>query len=398
MTRWRKIALPPVYLFYKKALEMTLHTKFQNLRTQLSDSLIGRDDEIDVVLLGLIAQEHVCLQGQWGLAKSMLLRSVCKAISGARFFEYILNKDTASDDVFGHIDMEVMANQRKWQPNLTYSALNSELVFGDEFFRGSSYIQNAFLGAMNERTVFYSNQVYKVPLRILVAGSNAWPVGEGFNECGAIFDRFLLRVAMKPVVNNLWADLLTKNLPAVPQSLTLQEVDQACSEAQSLPVSPEALEAHLEILRELFANGIRVGDRRIRKSVSVAKAASWMDGATEVKPIHLEPLKHVLWEDPTEQPEKAAGIVLKIANPVGSEIQTVLGEVSQILDNVGTELPKQMAAIKKLDEQAKKLSLLTNSGNGRAKKALQYVRHQRQLLYIKGAGIPENMAAGITGS
>lgn len=377
---------------------MTLNDKFQILRTQLQNSLVGRDTEVDAILIGLVAQEHLILQGTWGLAKSLLLRSLCNSIAYARPFEYCLNKDTDAADVFGHIDMEVMANERKWRPNTTYSALNAHFVLADEFFRGSSYIQNAFLGGMNERTVFYCNSVHRIPLRMLVAGSNTWPVGEGFNECGAIFDRFILRVPMKPVLQIDWPDLMDKELPPVQQVLTLQEVDQSFEEAKKLPLSKETKHARLEILEELHHNGIIFGDRRIRKSMLIARAAAWLDGSLEVLPIHLEPLKWVLWEDPIEHSKEAAGIILKIANPVGSEIQTILTEVAQILDGKVKDTAANMANIKKLEEQEKKAASLTSSGNGRAKKALQYIQQQRIKLFAKQMGISDEKAALIAGA
>jgi hypothetical protein len=106
----------------------------------------------------------------------------------------------------------------------------------------------------------------------------------------------------------------------------------------------------------------------------VAKAAAWLDGADAVLPCHLEPLAHVLWDEPSEQPAKCAEVVGRIANPVGAEVNRILADADGVLATLtGTEFtPETAAGIKKLDECLKRLAGL--NGNGRAVKAREYLK------------------------
>lgn len=234
------------------------------------------------------------------------------------------------------------------------------------------------------------------PLRLMVAASNEWPIGEGYETVGAAFDRFLIRKVVRPVSPANRDRLLFDVLPAVASCLTLQDVDDAAREAKAIPVGDAAREALRAILDELSANGIRPGDRRIRKAVNVAQAAAWLDGVSphavcnEVQPIHLEPMQYVLWDDPQEQPQKASEIVCKIANPVGAEINGILAEADEVLTGINPKnlsAPETFAGLKKLEDCQKRLTSLP--GNGRAQKARDYIKARLTGIRKQMLGISE---------
>src|SRR5206468_5342845 len=122
----------------------------------------------------------------------------------------------------------------------------------------------------------------------------------------AVFDRFLLRKAVRPIASAagrhrlLWAADPT---PRLTTSITPAELDFAHSEATALVWSAEAREAFEAVLRELSKEGIRPGDRRQFKAVGVCKAFAYLSGAERVEPEHLEVAAHCLWDAPEEQPQ-----------------------------------------------------------------------------------------------
>jgi MoxR-like ATPase len=71
--------------------------KFLTTRRELSAALIERDDEVDVVLTALVAQEHVLLVGPPGCAKSLLLDSLMRWMSGRRF-SVLLDRFTCPEE------------------------------------------------------------------------------------------------------------------------------------------------------------------------------------------------------------------------------------------------------------------------------------------------------------
>ena len=117
--------------------------------------------------------------------------------------------------------------------------------------------------------------------------------------------------------------------------------------------------------------GIVPGDRRLRKSVGIAQAFAWLNGATEVEPDHLEVLGHVLWDDPQEQPRKLAEIVGAIANPTGMKINGLLMEAEQVIAEANlSNLAESAAVTKKLQDILKQFKGISGTRADAAKEYL----------------------------
>jgi MoxR-like ATPase len=367
-------------------LTPAVQEKFLATRRELSTALIERDEDIDVVLTALICQEHPLLVGPPGTAKSLLLDSIM-AWMGGRKFTVLFTKFTTPEEVFGPISV-VGLKEDKYRRVTTGKLPEADGAFGDELFKASSAILNTLLRILNER-VFDNGEgaLMPVPLKIFVGASNEWPSQEGGKELGAMFDRLLFRKTVRPIrtvagqKRLLWE---RNHTPKLSTSITPAEINQAHADAKSLAWSDEAKEAYETVLRELAKEGIQPGDRRKKKSVETAQAFAFLAGAEQVAPEHLEIVSHTLWDDPVEQPEKVAGIVARIANPVGMKVNSYLLEVEQILAETDvTQLKQMVTAASKLQEIHKQLIGL--NGDARVTKAKTYV--EEQIKRIKLAGI-----------
>ncbi len=356
-----------------------LQQKFLTTRHELSSSLIERDEEIDVVLTALIAQEHPLLVGRPGTAKSLLLDSLMEWMNGNRF-SILLTRFSTPEELFGPISVTGLKEDR-YERITTGKLPEADLAFVDEVFKASSAILNTLLRILNERTFDNGNgKPNNVPLKMCLAASNEWPNNqEGGKELGALFDRFLLRKTVRPILSGagrqrlLWA---RDHKPKLSTTITPEEIDEAHDEAMSLPWSSDAKEALETILREIGKEGIQPGDRRQHKSVGAARAFAYLNGADVVTPEHLEILATVLWDDPTEQPEKVAKIIAKIANPTGMRVNQLLLETEQILNSTDVkQLSEAATATAKLQDVEKQLRALTK-GNGRVERARKYVQDQ----------------------
>jgi MoxR-like ATPase len=361
--------------------------KFASTRRELSAALIERDDEIDLVLTALVAQEHPLLVGAPGTAKSLLLDSLMGWMGGKRF-TILLTKYSTPEELFGPISVAGLKEDR--YRRITAGKLpEADGAFIDEIFKASSAILNTLLRLLNERVFDSGDGLVKVPLKICVAASNEWPQHfEGGKELNALFDRLLLRKAVRPIVSAAGRQRLLwhrDHTPKLSTSITPAEIDQAHAEALALPWADEAKEALEAILRELAKEGIQPGDRRQFKAVAAAQAFAYLNAASRVEPEHLEVLAHALWEDPQEQPDKVAGVVARIANPTGMRVNGLLMEVEQILAVTDVkQLAQAASAASKLQEVHKKLGGL-KGGDGRVAKAKEYV--QQQIKRIKLASI-----------
>jgi MoxR-like ATPase len=217
-----------------------------------------------------------------------------------------------------------------------------------------------------------------------VAASNEWPAPDTGKELAALFDRFLLRAAVAPIRTQagrqrlLWAGGRT---PVFPTTVSPAEVDDARRRAAALPWSADAKDALETVVRELAREGVRPGDRRQFKTVGVVRAYAWLCGADAVLPEHLEVARHCLWDDPQEQPQVAARVIARVANPPGMRVTQLLLEAEEVLAAADVRsLAEAATAAAKLAEVDRQLGGL--AGTPRAEVARAYVKDQLKKLKL----------------
>src|SRR5438046_84944 len=142
--------------------------KFAQARKELSSALIEREEEVDLVLTALVANEHVLLVGPPGCGKSLLLDSVLSWTGGTRF-AILLTKFTTLEEVVGPVSLSALKADKYLR--VTAGKLpEADYAFCDEVFKGSSAILNCLLKILNERVYDAGDGVLrKVPLKLCLA-------------------------------------------------------------------------------------------------------------------------------------------------------------------------------------------------------------------------------------
>lgn len=343
----------------KKLPQEKVHDKFTQVRLELNDALIERDEEIDLVLTALLCEEHCLFVGPPGTAKSLLLDSVVSWMGNDHEkFSILLTKFTVPEEVFGPISVQSLKND-VYKRITTGKLPEAHMAFIDEVWKGSSAILNTMLKILNERTYENAGTISQCPLQLCVAASNEWPQSDdGGRELGALFDRFLFRKAVKPIRTKEGRDKLLWNgshVPTLGDTISKQDLQSAREDVADVDFTDEAKDCFNMILDALQAEGIQPGDRRKYKSIKAAKAHAFLCGTQYVQPEHLSILAHTLWDDPIEQPENCAQIIHKIADPTGAQIHEIMVQVEEIMrTSESTEaVPKLKELQKKLNADAK---------------------------------------------
>ena len=357
--------------------------KFALTRAELSAALIEREEEVDLALTALLAGEHLLLVGPPGCGKSLLLDTLL-AWTGGTKFNVLLTKFTTVEELMGPVSLAGLKEDRYVRVT-TGKLPEADFAFIDECFKGSSAILNVMLKILNEGTFDAGDGVVReAPLKLCVAASNEWPSPDTGKELSALFDRFALRRAVTPIRSRagrerlLWA---ADHTPKLSARLSVDELAEARRAAAGLSWSPAAKDALEAVLAELAREGVRPGDRRQFKTVGVVRAYAFLCGADRVEPEHLEVAQHCLWDDPHEQPAKAAQVIARIANPTGMRVTQLLLEVESVLAATDVRnLADAAKAAAKLGEIDRQLAGL--SGNGRLEAARAYLKGQLKKLKL----------------
>jgi len=169
---------------------LTARERLLKVRNTLNSLIIGQDNMIDALMIGLISNENAVLIGPPGTAKTQAVFLLSKFLNATYYF-YQLHKNTPYDELFGPPSIPALIQgrfERVWTP-----IISSDIVLLDEIFNASSAVLNALLSMLNERVVFDAQTGRAIPVKawVFIGTSNKPPEED---ELQALYDRFPIRV------------------------------------------------------------------------------------------------------------------------------------------------------------------------------------------------------------
>jgi MoxR-like ATPase len=152
--------------------------------------IVGQEDMIERILIGLLTGGHVLLEGVPGLAKTLTVKTVCDTIT-ARFQRIQFTPDMLPADVVG----TVIYNQQKGEFTAKKGPIFANLVLADEINRAPAKVQSALLEAMQEQQVTIGDTTYELQQPFMVMATQNPIEQEGtYPLPEAQIDRFMLHV------------------------------------------------------------------------------------------------------------------------------------------------------------------------------------------------------------
>ena len=169
---------------------ITGHCPFvDHVRTQVARTVVGQDIVVERVLIALLTGGHLLLEGVPGIAKTLLVQSVAKAID-LRFARVQFTIDLLPSDIVGSEILE----QKTSEFRIHKGPIFTNLLLADEINRASPKVQSALLEAMQERRVSIGDKTYDLPAPFLViATQNPVEQAGTFELPEAQLDRVMLR-------------------------------------------------------------------------------------------------------------------------------------------------------------------------------------------------------------
>jgi len=302
-----------------------------DLCDEIASQLVGMEEAVHLLAMGLISGGNVFLWSLPGAAKSTMARMLAAGISG-NFFSLNLGPDTGKNDLFGPPSLSAM-KQDQWDRAWSRVA-TAHIALFDEWDKASQVVHNQLLTAMEEKLVTTNQGNKNIPLLLGIAAAND-VVDPGPRN--ASWDRLLFRMQVKYPGD--YEALLTVPGGRKPIQPRLSPEDiqliQGWVDHQAMNLPLEIREAMSAIYAEMKRKGIEVSPRRFVRWARAIVAEAVLDGRTAPEMGDLYTGANILWVKP-EDMEKVQKIVGASSDPE----KAILVQAEATIEGVDQELVK----------------------------------------------------------
>ncbi|AUG07986.1 MoxR family ATPase [Pseudomonas sp. S09G 359] len=289
---------------------MTALNDLNALQASMAESVLGQDQVIRQILIGLLANGHLLLESLPGLAKTRTVKALARHLdakmSRIQFTPDLLPSDITGAEVLHQVDGQ---NQIRFQPG----PLFGNLILADEINRAPAKVQAALLEAMEERQITVAGASHPLPtLFIVVATQNPIEQEGTYPLPEAQMDRFVMKVLLDyPSAEN--ESQVLRLLREEEQAATTQAVlgftlaqdviFSARQEVSAIQVSPAIDRYLIDLINATrhpadydadLARWISLGASP-RGGIGLdrcARAEAWLQGQAFVTPANVQAVAH----------------------------------------------------------------------------------------------------------
>ena len=164
----------------------------EKIRKEVSKVIVGQENLINGLLIGLITNGHILVEGVPGLAKTTAVNALATAL-GLKFKRIQFTPDLLPSDITG----TEIYNQKKQEFEIKRGPIFSNLVLADEINRAPSKVQASLLEAMQEKQITIGEDTFKLEAPFLVMATENPVENEGtYPLPEAQLDRFMLKIVV----------------------------------------------------------------------------------------------------------------------------------------------------------------------------------------------------------
>jgi MoxR-like ATPase len=275
------------------------------LKTALHEVIIGQDELIHGLVIGLLTGGHVLLEGVPGLAKSLAVSSLARAVHGSfnriQFTPDLLPSDLVGTEIY---------NAREGVFSVRKGPVFANFVLADEINRAPAKVQSALLEAMQERHVSIGGTTYPLPEPFLVLATQNPLEQEGtYPLPEAQLDRFSQKLIVRYPSRSEELEVLdrmarTEHTPVVRPVATLEQIAAARAVVDQVALDPRLKEYIVSIVfatRDPGAAGLKELVGRIQYGASpratiwlalASRANAFLEGRGFVTPGDIKRVAH----------------------------------------------------------------------------------------------------------
>ncbi len=169
-----------------------MNEKLTAIKEEIQKVIVGQDEMIDALLIGLLCDGHILLEGVPGLAKTTTVNTLAKTL-GLDFKRVQFTPDLLPSDIIGTEIYDPKQNGFK----IKKGPIFTNLLLADEINRAPAKVQSALLEAMQERQVTIADESFKLDYPFLTLATQNPIEQEGaYSLPEAQLDRFMLKVVV----------------------------------------------------------------------------------------------------------------------------------------------------------------------------------------------------------
>ncbi len=169
-----------------------LHPSIDAIEAEIAKAIVGQRYLVERLLIGLLANGHVLLEGVPGLAKTATINALAQTIH-TKFARVQFTPDLLPSDLVGNL----IYNPREGTYSTKKGPIFANLILADEINRAPAKVQSALLEAMQERQVTIGEETFALPKPFLVLATQNPIDQEGtYSLPEAQVDRFMLKVVV----------------------------------------------------------------------------------------------------------------------------------------------------------------------------------------------------------
>jgi len=169
-----------------------MREKLEEIKNEVKKIIVGQNEMIDGLLIGLLCEGHVLLEGVPGLAKTLAINTLANTID-AKFQRVQFTPDLLPADLLGTL----IYSQKKEEFYVKKGPIFTNFLLADEINRSPAKVQSALLEAMQERQITIGDETFKLTEPFLVLATQNPIEQEGtYPLPEAQVDRFMLKVVI----------------------------------------------------------------------------------------------------------------------------------------------------------------------------------------------------------
>jgi MoxR-like ATPase len=217
------------------------HTMMERVLYEVKKIVVGQDHFLERVMVGILAQGHLLVEGVPGLAKTLTVKTLAQAVRGS-FKRIQFTPDLVPADLVG----TRIYNQKTSEFATSLGPVFCNLLLADEINRAPAKVQSALLEVMQERQVTIAGETHRVPDPFLVMATQNPIETEGtYALPEAQVDRFMMKVLVgypSEEEEFVIVERVTGPLPAVAAVCTTEQLAELQRECRRTYVEPSLIQ------------------------------------------------------------------------------------------------------------------------------------------------------------